>query len=346
MKGAEKMRRKISIVLFMILTSLIFPAVPARANSHRIVTDMSGKRVQIPAKTRRVADLWHANNQVVLLLGGQKKIVATTPLVKKQHWFVTVNPGIKRVTAPFAGNQMQVEELIKAKPDVVIAVDPGQVKTARQAKLPVVNAMYSNFAGLKKSVTLTAAVLGGSAPQIAKEYNRQLDGNIALVRHRLNGVAHHPSVVHFVNAQDLTKVDGRQTIVDEWIKTAGGKNAINKRGNQINITAEELLKANPRVIIVGSCSTTQARQALQKDHQLKSLTAVKKDRVYGNPQGTFPWDRYSAEEALQVLWAAKLLHPKQMKNVNMEKQTQKFYQKYYHYQLSNHQTKEILNGTN
>jgi iron complex transport system substrate-binding protein len=340
------MRKRILIVLFMILSSLILLAVPGHASSHRVVTDMSGKRVQIPAKVRRVADLWHANNQVVLLLGGQKKIVGTTPLIKKQHWFVTVDPGIKRVTAPFAGDQIQVEELMKTKPDVVIAANPGQVKTARQAKLPVVNAMYTNFAGLKKSVSLTAAVLGGTAPRIAKEYNHQLDGNIALVRHRLNGVTHRPSVVHFVNAQDMTKVDGRQTIVDEWIKIAGGQNAINKKGNQITVTAEELLKANPQVIIVGSCSTTQARQALQKDRQLRNLTAVKKKRVYGNPQGTFPWDRYSAEEVLQVLWAAQLLHPDQMKGVNMEKQTQKFYQKYYHYQLSDQQAKEILNGTN
>ena len=62
--------------------------------------------------------------------------------------------------------------------------------------------------------------------------------------------------------------------------------------------------------------------------------------------GTFLWDRYSAEEALQVLWAAKILHPQEMKNVNMVSEVQKFYQKYYQYNLKAKQTKKILAGEN
>ena len=74
---------------------------------------MTGEKVKIPKKINRVADLWHANNQVVLLLGGQSKLVATTPLVKKQHWFTVVDPKIAKVAAPLVGNQIQVEELVK-----------------------------------------------------------------------------------------------------------------------------------------------------------------------------------------------------------------------------------------
>ena len=43
----------------------------------------------------------------------------------------------------------------------------------------------------------------------------------------------------------------------------------------------------------------------------------KNNRIYANPTGTFPWDRYSAEEALQILWAAQLFHPEQFKDLNM-----------------------------
>lgn len=252
------MKRQISFIFVLISIIFLIP-ITAYAQSTKTVTDMNGKKVQIPPKVTRVADLWHANNQVVLLLGGQKKIVATTPLIKKQHWFVVVDPAIKKVVSPFAGDQIQVEELLKTKPDVVIAAQPGQLKAARQAKLPAVNAMYNNFSGLKKSVNLTAQVLGGNAPQVAKKYNRLLDHNISYVQQRLSETHRRPTVVHFVNAKDLTKVDGRKTIVDQWIKIAGGKNAISKPGNQITVNNEELLKEDPDVIIVGSCSTKQAR---------------------------------------------------------------------------------------
>lgn len=259
---------------------------------------------------------------------------------------MVVDPSIKKVAAPFAGDQIQVEELLKTKPDLVIAAQPGQLKTAQQAKLPAINAMYSDFTGLKKSVNLTAEVLGGKAPQIARKYNQLLDGNIAYVKQHLAGVRARPTVVHFVNANDLTKVDGRKTIVDQWINIAGGKNAITQKGNQITVNNEELIKKNPDIIIVGSCSSKKARAALKADPQLNKLTAVRTNKVYGNPQGTFPWDRYSAEEALQVLWAAQLLHPQEMKGIDVKAKTKEFYSTFYNYRLSNKQVKQILNGEN
>lgn len=339
------MKRKLLAVIGLIalLSGL---ALPVEASSTRTVQDMTGQKVKIPVKVKRVADLWHANNQVVLLLGGQKKLVATTPLVKHQYWFTVVDPSIKKVVAPLAGNQLQVEELVKAKPDVVIAADQAQIKAAKQAKLPVVNAMYHDFAGLKDSVAMTAKILGGDAPRIAQQYNQELTDNISLVKHRVSNRKNTPTVLHIVNANDLTKVDGRKTIVDEWIKIAGGKNVITKTGNQLSITAEELVKANPDVIIVGSTTSAHARKVLRADKQLSKLTAVRQNKVYGNPQGTFPWDRYSAEEALQVLWAAKLLHPQAMQDIDLPQKVQQFYQRYYHYHLTTAQANKILAGKN
>lgn len=323
----------------------ITPLMPAiQASQPHTVTDMDGQQVKLPPKVNRVADLWHANNEVVLLLGGKKKLVATTPMIKKTPWFKTVDSQITKVKSPFAGQEIQVEELLKTKPDVVIAADPAQIKTAKEAKLPVVNAMFQDFAGLRKSIKLTAQVLGGNAPQVAKQYLKTLDYNIQLVKHNLQKVQSRPTVLHIVGPTDLTKVDGTKTIVDEWIKLAGGKNAIQKSGNMISVTSEELVKANPSVIIIGQTSTKHARQLLTKDARFKNLKAVKNHRVYGNPQGAFPWDRYSGEEALQILWAAKLLHPKQMQKVDLTEETQNFYQKYYHYHLSNQQAHAILAG--
>ena len=316
----------------------------AAQSTSKTVTDMTGTKVKVPTKVIRIADLWHANNQVVLLLGGQKKLVATTQMIKQSPWFKTIDPGISKVTAPFAGDNLQTEELLKAKPDVVIAADAAQVKQARKAKLPTVNAMYQTFAGLRQSVNLTAQVLGGSAPKIAKTYQKTLTTNLNYVKNRLKGVTTTPKVLHFVNATNLNQVDGTGTIVNEWIKAAGGQNALTQKGNMISVTTETLAKSNPDVIIVGSATTAEARAALKKNAVLSKLTAVKKNRVYGNPQGTFPWDRYSAEEALQVLWAAQKLHPAQFQKLDMVAKTKAFYQQFYHYQLSTAQANRLLNG--
>lgn len=334
----------LSLGLLSVLGGLALTSRPVQAASTKTVTDMSGKKVKIPKKVKKVADLWHANNQVVLLLGGQKKLVATTAMIQKQPWFAEVYPNIEKVTAPYSGVELQVEELTKTKPDVVIASDDPTIQAAKSAKIPAVNAMYDDFAGLKRSVTLTADVLGGKAPKIAKRYNAELDKNIAYVKKQVGTPKTKPTVLHIVGTSDLLQVDGTKSIVDEWIQAAGGQNAISAEGNKITTTAEEVIKADPDVIIVGQATTKAARKALKKDARFADLKAVKRNKVYGNPQGTFPWDRYSAEAALQVLWAAKLLHPKEMKAVDMNQKTRHFYEKYYDYDLTKAEAKLILAG--
>ncbi len=230
----------------------------------RTVTDMSGTKVKLPTQVSRVADLWHANNQVVMLLGGQKKLVATTQMIKTEPWINAIFPGISKVKAPFSGEDMQIEALLKTKPDVVISSDPGQIKQARNAKLPTVNAMYQDFAGLRRSVNLTANVLGGNAPKVAKNYQKDLTSNLNYVKTQLKGVTNKPKVLHIVNSTNLNVVDGQNTIVDEWIKAAGGQNALSQKGNMISVTTEKLAKSNPDVIIVGSTTTANALKALKK----------------------------------------------------------------------------------
>lgn len=46
-------------------------ASQGNTSSTRVVTDIDGIEVTIPKDIKQVADLWHANNQVVLMLGAQ-----------------------------------------------------------------------------------------------------------------------------------------------------------------------------------------------------------------------------------------------------------------------------------
>lgn len=343
----KKITKRFALALGLIALALGMAACQSKQNSSpakQNIIDMTGKKVTVSKKVNRLADLWHANNQIVLMLGGQKKIVATTPMIKKQGWFNLVDPQIKKAASPTTGQDIQIEELLKTKPDLVIAADPGQVKQARNAKLPTLNLMFQNFAGLKKSVSLTGKILGSKESKMAKRYNSLLDQNLQEVKQKTRKSENKPRVLHIVDSQDLYKVDGRKTIVDEWIKAAGAQNAVKATGNMITLNSEEIIKNNPQVIIIGQTSTAKARKLVRNNSVLKQTAAAKNNRVYGNPQGCFPWDRYSGEEALQVLWAAKLFHPNDFRKLNLVKRTQAFYQEFYHFRLSSAQAKRILTG--
>ena len=135
-------------------------------------------------------------------------------------------------------------------------------------------------------------------------------------------------------------------MIGEWIRLAGGRSVLAGTGNKAVVSLEEIIKADPEIIIVGSgrSSGKKGIDAIKKNPAWQSIRAVKNGRLYANPSGTFPWDRYSTEEALQILWAAKLFHPEQFKDLDMVSKTQAFYKKYYNYNLSRTNAERMLAG--
>lgn len=313
----------------------------------RTIKDIDGTEVKIPENPQRIADLWHANNQMVLLLGGQDKLAATTQSIQKLPWFKQVDPGIAKVPAPVKGTDVNMEELLKTNPDVVLASDTKQIEEARSAGLPAVHVDFQNFADLKKTLDITAEVLGTQdAKDRAQRYEKYLDGNIAEVQDRLKNLkdSDKPKVLHIADASDLTKVDGSNSLIGEWMKTAGATNSIDGVKNLQNITTEQMIASKPDYIIIGGTKSKEGVEKIEKDPAWADVPAVKNHRVLQNPVGTFNWDRYSAEEALQVLWAAKTFHPDQFKDVDLVSETQKFYKDYYGYDLSTEDAKRIIAG--
>lgn len=345
--------KRIVVFLLAIITALCMlagcgteNASQGKQSATRVVKDIDGTEVTIPKDITKVADLWHANNQVVLMLGGADTLVSTTKNVQGLPWFAQVYPRIKEIPAPVKGTDVQMEEIQKVNPQVVLASNKNQIEMARNAGIPAVRVNFADYDGLRKTVTITADVLGGKAPEIAKQYIAYLDGKIKFAEERTKSIddANRPSVLHIVGGDNLLKVDGHKTIIDEWIRYAGGKNAITADGPQITVTIEEIVKADPDIIIIGGTQSRKGIDQLMNDPQWASLKAVQNGRVYSNPVGTFNWDRYSAESALQILWAAKLIHPELFSDVDLIKETQEFYKTFLHYDLSADDAQRIIAG--
>ena len=329
-------------------TALFAATLLAFSVQAKIVTDVDGNQVNIPERVERVADLWHANNQIVLLLGGADKLIATTTAIAANPWFAEVYPNIKNVPVLTNGETIQVEELLSQKPDAVLLSKKSMLNEVNQAGLKGVRVRFQDFDGLKKTVRITAEVLGDKAPAVAESYIKELEENIQFVESRIKDVKEkqRPTVLHITNGADLLKIDGGKSMIGEWIRLAGGKSVLPDEANMVTVTMESIVEANPDVIIIGS-SGNKSQAAIEKikaDPSWQSISAVKNNRIYANPTGTFPWERYSAEEALQILWAAQLFHPERFADLDMVTKTQDFYQKYYNYNLSKENAQQILKG--
>ena len=52
----------------------------------RTITDIKGDAVEIPGEINTIVDLWHAHNQVIMMLGAADKLIGTTEVFKKRPW--------------------------------------------------------------------------------------------------------------------------------------------------------------------------------------------------------------------------------------------------------------------
>ncbi|WP_446897371.1 ABC transporter substrate-binding protein [Clostridium sp. LBM24168] len=319
----------------------------------KIVTDTAGKKVEVPVNVKRVADAWQAHNSIVAMLGGGDKIVATVLTQKMAPWLYKVNPQMNNATTTFNKDSTpNTEALMKTKPDVVfIPVNEKNANKMSQLGIPAVQLNFTDFNGLKKCVDLTGEVLGDSAKKRAEKYNSYLDSKLNMINSITSKLPEDkkPKVLHITSISPLI-VDGSDTIIDNWIKVSGGVNAAKDiKGNNKKISMEQILKWNPDVIILGINTLMKVNSGkkvmdnLLKDPVLQKTSAVKSKRIYFNPFGAFYWDRYSAEEALQVQWAAKILYPDKFSNIDIIKETRYFYKTFFDYDLSNEEANKIIN---
>jgi iron complex transport system substrate-binding protein len=183
--------KKIRALIFLLtLFSLLASSGISYAAETRKITDMGGTEVTLPAEVNKIIDLWHANNQVVLLLGGADKLIGTTEVIKTLPWYAKVYPRIadvKQFTGASASG-FNNEEILAAKPDVVIASTPKDAETLRNAGINAVFVTFRDFDGLKETVRVTAKVLGGSAEGRAEKFIEYFDGNLKLLNERVGGI--------------------------------------------------------------------------------------------------------------------------------------------------------------
>ncbi|MDR1965356.1 MAG: ABC transporter substrate-binding protein [Synergistaceae bacterium] len=343
------------VFAFAFLFLIAFAPLAVAAEGTRTVVDMGGTEVTLPMEVNRVIDMWHANNQVVLLLGGADKLIGTTEVIQQLPWYGKVYPRIRDVKA-FTGPNISgfnAEEVLAAKPDVVIVSTQKDAEVLRNAGITAVFVTFRDFDGLKETVRVTAKVLGGDAEERAEKFISYFEGNLQLLNDRLGDLpdSQRPKVYE-VRSPNPLDTDGRVSICTEWLAAAGGVNAIADiaEDNQTTVTMEEVLKADPDYIIIGTQNAVGSQNAdpiaekIKNAPEWSTVKAVKEGRVYTNPVGTFLWARYSCEEALQVLWVAKLLHPDKFADIDLTKQVRDFYKTFYDFDLTDADAERMLAG--
>ncbi|MGI4793220.1 MAG: ABC transporter substrate-binding protein [Janthinobacterium lividum] len=293
------------------------------------------------ATPSRIADLWYAHNEIIVMLGGAERVAVTVASPEAFPWMFRIAPSLHAARRVAAGS-VNVETLLEAQVDLAFVSQEKEAQRLQSFGVQALQVSFTDAKSLLECIRRTAEALDtAQARTRLAEFQDYLDA----VRQELaRGLADipansHPRVLHLASLAPL-RADGDGTIIDEWIGLAGGRNAATGlHGNLQTISFEQVAAWNPDIIILGGTAGDTPPGSIWTD-----LPAVRAGKVFRNPAGVFPWDRYGTEFALQVQWTAKLLHPDKFASLDMQAVTIAFYRRFFNYDMSLSEAGLVLAG--
>lgn len=336
-------RNAATLGLFAILILVLAGASHAASRS---ITDMAGTTVSLPQKVERVITVGPVPvlNSLVFAVGGAQTIANGLPpsFARSKRWryqFLFA-PQMKSLPIYQAQNNApELELLLGARPDVVLAMDRGTTDVLRRAGLPAVYVSFSQAEDTKAAVRLIGQIL--NRPEAARDYERRFDSLLGIVSSRL---AHaritRPRVLYF-QPGSLTQP---HLTAEWWIRMAGGESLTDdgRSMEQRSFTLEQLLSWNPDIMVVPS---REDAQAVLQEGRFAGLSAVRNRKVLVSPGAAHVWGHRSSELPLMVLWAAKQFHPALFSDIDLVAEVQRFYKECFGTALTTRQIQDILAGS-
>lgn len=330
------------VLAFALIVGIGAGPSPAPAQT-RTLHDRAGAVVVLPRHPRRIADLWFAHNALVVMLGGADAIRMTVDRPQTTPWMFALAPVLQN--AESIRGEANPEALLAAGVDLAFVASPSRATPFRRLGIPTMAMGFQDPQGLMQAVSLTAEALGTTqASDIAHRYNAELGQVMRMLQQRLADLdeAQRPRVLHIESLQPL-RVDGSDSLIDQWIRLAGGRNAASGiHGSKQPVDFEQVLAWKPDIIIIGA--TAQGAADTLHRGWWQSLAAVKQGKVYRDPLGIFPWDRYGSEFMLQLQWAAMHLHPDRFRDLDLMQITRRFYADYFRQALEPAEIRRMLQG--
>ena len=310
---------KIRLIPMLLLFSLV-TVTAARANE---VTDMHGRKLQLPSRVQRVIG---ASPPVTYLLYSiDPDLVAGLNLPPDENLrrFLRPETANKPVTGAFGGGQgrnFNAEGLLSVAPELVVAWPPRSgipriEQTLTGMKIPLAYLRLDALDDYPAAYEFLGEALG------RKERCRELAGyfrsELKKMRTFSAGIPAGPRVsVYFAQERDGLQTVSADSVHSEAIALAGGRNVHqgdsgNLRGKE-RVSIEQVLSYDPEVIVV---QDPEFFDSVYHDQRWARVKAVRDHRVYLIPAAPFSWldQPPSFLRLLGAKWLAHRLYPQRFR---------------------------------
>ena len=324
----------------------------------REITDMAGRKVTVPAaediesvfSTGPVAAIFMYMVAPDKLLGWNYELNDVEKSIILEKYHDLPNFGM--------GDAINYEAVIAANP--TIALNCGKINDAmvsdcdtlsKSLGIPVI-AVDNELNNSAEAFRFMGELLGveDHAEELA-EYSEKIFTDIA----SLADIPEDEKVsVYFGNGEDSLETAPRGSQHAQILDAINAVNVADLElgdGSRVQISAEQLLAWDPDVIVVNGepkadKSGNSAAEDILSNPDYASLKAVQDQKVYGTPNAPFSWvDRPAGPNRLiGMRWFSALIYPEYIK-CDINEEIHKFFDLFYHVDLSDEQLENVLKGT-
>ena len=324
----------------------------------REITDMAGRKVTVPT-AENIESVFSAGPVAAIFL----YMVAPDKLLGWNYELNDVEKSIildKYQDLPNfgMGDAVNYEAVIAANP--TIAINSGKINDAMVSDcdalseslgIPVV-AVDNELNNSAEAFRFMGELLGveDHAEELA-QYAEQVFTDI----NALSDIPEEKKVsVYFGNGEDSLETAPRGSQHAQILDVINAVNVADLElgdGSRVQISAEQLLAWDPDVIVVNGepkadKSGSSAAEDILSNPDYASLKAVQDQKVYGTPNAPFSWvDRPAGPNRLiGMRWFSALIYPEYIK-CDINEEIHKFFNLFYHVDLSDEQLENVLKGT-
>ncbi len=326
----------------------------------RTVVDHTGKEITIPAEINKIviSSLLPLPSVYSLFEGSTDKLVGIHPssmAAAKNSILPKVVPDIVNVTTDFMkGDEMNIEELLKLKPDVVFysANNTAEYDKLTAAGIPAVGFSTSNWnfncvETFENWVKLLGEVLQqqDKAAGIA-EYGHQIYDEVQAVFEQAGQIEKPRVLILFNYAGGVIKTSGSNFFGQYWIESTGGINVAADLKGTPEINMEQIYEWDPDIIYITNFSPYLPEDlynnAIDGD-DWSNVKAVREGKVYKFPLGMYRWFPPASDTPLVLKWLAQKNQPELFADIDMEAEVKAYYQRFYNVTLSDEDIHQIFN---
>ena len=332
------------------------------AGTHTVV-DHGGNTVEVPNEINRIvidqipilstymAYFEGSAPKLVGFAGSFKDIITKTALKN-------IAPELfKSSDTVYAQSDLNIEEIIKLKPDVIFynAQNKEHAEILKKSGIPAVgfatigaSTPADPIERYKEWLRLLEDVFGEKGKM--DNFIAEGDKIVADVTERIAKVDEKDrpdTMILWKYANGVPMVAGKGSFGDFWLQRLKVKNLAGETKGFAQVSMEQIYKWNPSLLFLDGPGLLDMIPSDVMENKVEgadfsTIKAVKDKRVYNTTLGMWNWFTPNPDGPLVLAWLASRTYPEQFKDYPLEDTIRKYYKDFYGYDVTDEEMKGML----